>query len=55
MLTYRLGPHWTDNFITYDDEWEKYIAWDETQTYDIGSYETYNEAKIALEEYAKTL
>ena len=46
---------WHDKFITYDAKYQKYIAWDETQTYDIGSFDTWDEAKIALDEYAKTL
>jgi hypothetical protein len=42
--------HWTDKHITIG-----YISWDETGCNQIGVYPTYEEAKQALIEYAKTL
>lgn len=50
-----MNDDWIKNFIEYDPEWELYIAYDETQAYEIGSYETWDEAALAIKEYAKTL
>jgi hypothetical protein len=47
---------WVENFITYDNNREQFIAWDETQAYEIGDgFDTWFEAKEAVLEYAKTL
>ena len=50
---------WWDKFITYEGRNEDgdkiYIVWDECQAYDIGTYQTYDEAVIACLEYAKHL
>lgn len=43
-------PHWTDRHITIG-----FIAWDETGANQIGYYETRQDAKQALIDYAKTL
>jgi len=38
-------PEWVKNFITVaDDEFYRFLAWDETQSRCTGSFETYEEA-----------
>ena len=43
---------WTTHFIA---EHKCYIAWDETQANEIGRFLSYDEARNAVLEYAKTL
>lgn len=46
-----------DTFITYEgrDENDKkiYIAWDETRSYELGMYQTWDEAAEAVREHIK--
>ena len=49
-----LTPCWQDNHITMHTR-TIYTAWDETGSNEIGTFNTYEEAKHALTEYAKTL
>ena len=47
---------WHDNFITqHNPQVKRYTAWDETAAYEIGTFDTYKEAKQALNKYAKDL
>jgi hypothetical protein len=45
---------WYDNFITMHQVC-RYTAWDESQTNELGTFDTYEEAKQCLIEYAKSL
>ena len=50
---------WTDKFITYEgrltDGTKQYIAWAKDCSVEIGVYETYDEAVLAILEYTKQL
>ena len=50
---------WREKYITYEGRDENgnkiYIAWDETSANDIGTFQTWDDAAQALDEYAKTL
>ena len=47
---------WYDNFITqHNPQVKRYTAWDETAAIELGTFDTYKEAKQALIKHAKTL
>lgn len=45
---------WYNKFITVHRV-TRYTAWDETQANELGTFDSYEEAKEAILEYAKTL
>jgi hypothetical protein len=45
---------WYDKFITIHHVC-RYTAWDETQANELGTFDTYEEAKEAILKHAKTL
>lgn len=46
---------WYDNFITKDDLTMSYTAWDESQANELGTFDSYEGAKQAVLDYARTL
>ncbi|RLI66349.1 MAG: hypothetical protein DRO67_01195 [Candidatus Asgardarchaeum californiense] len=46
---------WVDCYITYDKDTKEYIAWDETQIYEIARYKTKEEARQAIYNYIECL
>ena len=48
-------PNWMNEFITYDIESDEWIAWDETQSRELGRFDTKKLAAEAITEYDKTL
>lgn len=50
MINYSI---WMDNFITESNDC--YVAWDETQANELGSFPTHEEAVEAIILYARTL
>jgi len=49
------GQHWMHNFISRDTTTGEYIAWDETQSNEIGRYKNLGPARVALLRYASKL
>lgn len=50
------NEEWVKNFITYDNNREQWLAWDETQAYEIGDgFDSWDQAKDAVLEYAKNM
>lgn len=51
-----MNDKWVKNFITWDDNREQFLAWDETQAYEIGEgFDSWDQAKVAVLEYAETI
>jgi hypothetical protein len=50
----RMMENWYNKFITVNRV-TRYTAWDETQENELGTFDSYEEAKEALLDYAKTL
>lgn len=46
---------WMQDFVTYDNDKEKFIVWDETQANVIGECSTFFEAIRTLKSYAQSL
>lgn len=55
-MTNTAYPKWVNNFVTWDDNREQWIAWDETQAYEIkNGFDSWDAAADAVLEYAKYL
>ena len=46
---------WAAKFITYNEETHMFIAWDETSSIILDSFDTWEKAKICCFNYAETL
>ncbi|MFA7287401.1 MAG: hypothetical protein WC055_00830 [Melioribacteraceae bacterium] len=49
-----LKLEWVNNFVTGNEE-DGYTAWDETQAYELGTFETKNQAVIMVLKHADEL
>ena len=49
-------PDWVENFVTWDNNREQWIAWDETQAREIGNgFDMWTQAADYVMKYAETL